>query len=71
MPFCSDPHGEFRGQNVLIERESVEESAAALGLTVEEAELVLAKGRELLHARRSQRPRPHLDDKVLQWLHSP
>lgn len=61
---CSDPHGEFTGLNCLIERESVEATAAAFGLSVEETESTLAKSRQLLHERRAQRPRPHLDDKV-------
>ncbi len=60
----SDPHGEFTGLNCLIERESVEATAAKFGLSVEETEGTLAKARQLLHERRSQRPRPHLDDKV-------
>ena len=61
---CSDPHGEFEGQNCLIERETVEATASALGLTPDEAEQTLAKAREMLHAKRSERPRPHVDDKV-------
>ena len=61
---CSDPHGEFEGQNCLIERETVEGTASALGLTPDEAEQTLAKAREMLHAKRSDRPRPHVDDKV-------
>ena len=60
----SDPHEEFRGQNVLIEREPIEATASAMGLAPEEAEASLAKARALLHARRAQRPRPHLDDKA-------
>lgn len=63
MP-CSDPHGEFQGQNCFIERESMEATASALGLSVDEAEQTLAKARELLHARRLERPRPHVDDKA-------
>ena len=61
---CSDPHGEFEGQNCLIERETVEATASALGLTPDEAEQTLAKAREVLHAKRADRPRPHVDDKV-------
>lgn len=61
---CSDPHGEFTGLNCLIERETAEATAAQFGLSVEETEGTLAKARQLLHERRSQRPRPHLDDKV-------
>ena len=61
---CSDPHGEFQGLNCFIERESVEGTATTLGLSLEEAEQTLAKARELLHARRLERPGPHVDDKV-------
>ncbi|CAL5218409.1 g85 [Coccomyxa viridis] len=61
----SDPHGEFQGLNCFIERESVEATASALGLSVDEAEQTLAKARELLHARRLERPRPHVDDKIV------
>ena len=60
----SDPHGEFAGKNVLIERQPLKDTAAYFGLTADEAETILARARELLHARRAQRPRPHLDDKV-------
>jgi hypothetical protein len=35
------------------------------GKSAEEVEAVLAESRKLLHERRAQRPRPHLDDKVL------
>ncbi len=62
---CSDPHEEFGGLNCLIERESVEATATKFGLSVEETEKTLAKARQLLHERRAQRPRPHLDDKVI------
>ena len=60
----SDPHGEFQGQNCLIERESVETTASALGLSTDEAEQTLAEAREMLHAKRLERPRPHVDDKA-------
>lgn len=66
MNLCSDPHEEFAGKNCLIERESIEETASAFGLSVEETEKTLARARELLHERRMQRPRPHLDDKARQ-----
>jgi uncharacterized protein YyaL (SSP411 family) len=51
-PDGSDPHGEFLGKNILIERESTEEAS-------------LADSRAKLLARRTKRPHPHLDDKVL------
>ncbi|HEY5791944.1 MAG TPA: hypothetical protein VIS74_01520, partial [Chthoniobacterales bacterium] len=49
-PESSDPHGEFRGKNILIERESGGDFSAA---------------REKLRLVRERRPRPHLDDKIL------
>jgi len=51
-PAASDPHGEFTGKNILIERESSGADA-------------LASSREKLLALRAKRPRPHLDDKIL------
>ena len=60
----SDPHGEFGGLNCLIERASVADAAAAAGVPEPEAEGMLAEAREVLHARRAKRPRPHLDDKA-------
>lgn len=51
-PAGSDPHGEFRGKNILIER-------AAGGAEK------LAESRAKLLAKRAERPRPHLDDKVI------
>ena len=60
-----DPHGELKNQNVLIIHGSVEETAAEFGLSEEECEEVLQKGRELLFEERKNRPRPHLDDKMV------
>ncbi|MFZ4680928.1 MAG: thioredoxin domain-containing protein [Terrimicrobiaceae bacterium] len=51
-PAGSDPHGEFTGKNILIEREASGADA-------------LAASREKLLALRAKRPRPHLDDKIL------
>ncbi|XP_002994074.2 spermatogenesis-associated protein 20 isoform X2 [Selaginella moellendorffii] len=61
----SDPHNEFLGKNVLIERQSLADTVAKFGKTVEETADLLGQCRELLHAHRSKRPRPHLDDKVI------
>lgn len=52
--WCSDPHGEFVGKNVLIDL-----SQASL-----EEEEALSEARRKLHIHRANRPRPHLDDKV-------
>jgi uncharacterized protein YyaL (SSP411 family) len=51
---AEDPHSEFVGRNILYEAESVEG-----------AEEELRESRARLLAVRSQRPRPHLDNKVL------
>lgn len=51
-PRESDPHGEFTGKNILIER-------------VETAVESLPDSRAKLFSRRAKRPRPHLDDKIL------
>ncbi len=54
-PDGSDPHGEFTGKNILIQRKEI--SAA-------DAES-LGRARQILLAIRSKRPRPHLDDKII------
>ncbi|MBN3306349.1 spermatogenesis-associated protein 20 isoform X2 [Amia ocellicauda] len=60
-----DPHGELKGQNVLIVRYSVELTAAKFGLSVDRAKEILREGRQRLAEVRRQRPRPHLDSKML------
>jgi uncharacterized protein len=60
-----DPHGEFRGGNILYQARSIEEAAAASALSVNDARAVLTEAAEKLLERRGQRPRPHLDDKIL------
>ncbi|GLJ46249.1 hypothetical protein SUGI_0974400 [Cryptomeria japonica] len=61
----SDPHNEFNGKNVLIEREGIPEMASKLGMDVDEYAQILGTCKEKLFLRRSSRPRPHLDDKVI------
>ena len=58
---CSDPHGEFKGKNVLI-------NLMPLSGDSQPKEALLADAREKLHAVRARRPRPHLDDKVRHYL---
>ncbi|HEV1284571.1 MAG TPA: thioredoxin domain-containing protein [Bryobacteraceae bacterium] len=62
---AEDPHGEFGGQNILYQARSVEETAAASGLSVDETRAVLRGAAARLLDRRARRPRPHLDDKIL------
>ncbi len=60
-----DPHGEFRGKNVLRQTQSLALTAHALKLELPRAEELLLAGLEKLRAVRLRRPRPHLDDKVI------
>ncbi len=56
-PPGSDPQGEFTGQNILFVHPPVEITAHTRPL--------LAEARRKLLAARNQRPRPHLDDKIV------
>jgi len=62
---ASDPHGELEGQNVLIQRLTVDEAATRFNRPPENMTHRLADDRSALLARRGLRPRPHLDDKIL------
>src|SRR5205085_4243891 len=64
-PEGSDPHDEFLGENILIERHTIAETAQHFKKTEEEIAKSLAQSREKLFAIRAKRPRPHLDDKVI------
>jgi len=64
-PEGSDPHDEFRGKNILIERHTIRETAEHFKKSEQEIRESLAKSREKLFAIRSKRPRPHLDDKII------
>jgi uncharacterized protein YyaL (SSP411 family) len=60
-----DPQGEFRGRNLLYVSEAVEHVAIRMETTVDAVMQALGRARQTLFAARAQRPRPHLDDKVL------
>lgn len=60
----SDPHGEFGGKNVPILLTPISELAQELSLPEDSLHAQLAGQRKILHAVRSTRPRPGLDDKV-------
>ena len=64
-PEGSDPHDEFRGKNILIERHTIAETARHFKKSEGEIEKVLTQSREKLFGIRAQRPRPHLDDKII------
>src|SRR5947207_3248120 len=61
-PEGSDPHDEFRGKNILIERHTIAETARQFTKSEGEIARVLTQSREKLFGIRAQRPRPHLDD---------
>jgi uncharacterized protein YyaL (SSP411 family) len=64
-PEGSDPHDEFRGKNILIERHTIAETAQRFKKTEEQIGKSLAQSREKLFGIRAKRPRPHLDDKII------
>jgi uncharacterized protein len=61
----NDPQGEFTEKNLLYTARSLDDVASITGRPVEAVMDALRRARPLLMARRSSRPRPHLDDKVL------
>lgn len=60
----SDPHNEFAGKNVLIERNEMSAMASKFSLSVEKYQEILGECRRKLFDARLKRPKPHLDDKV-------
>jgi len=64
-PEGSDPHDEFRGKNILIERHTIAETARRFKRSEGEIGELLTRSREKLLTIRAQRPRPHLDDKII------
>ncbi|TYJ09249.1 hypothetical protein E1A91_A11G128500v1 [Gossypium mustelinum] len=59
----SDPHKEFKGKNVLIERNDSSALASKLGMSIQEYLDILGECKKKLFDVRAKRPRPHLDDK--------
>ena len=64
-PEGSDPHDEFRGKNILIERHTIAQTAEHFKKSEKEIGESLAQSREKLFSIRAKRPRPHLDDKII------
>jgi uncharacterized protein YyaL (SSP411 family) len=65
VPPAADPHAEFTGKNILIELQTVAETAKHFKKEEAEVRELLAKSRGALLALRAKRPRPHLDDKII------
>jgi len=60
-----DPHGEFNGKNILYRAHLLKDAAAKFSKQENEIQDIIKEARFKLLALRAQRPRPHLDDKVL------
>ncbi len=62
---AQDPQGEFKKKNILYIDHSIEETAKEFKKRPEEIIQILTESKKKLKAVRDQRPKPHLDDKVL------
>ena len=63
-----DPLGEFGGKNILFREKSAADAARHLDMEETEAARLLAMAKKRLLEARGNRPRPHLDDKILvEW----
>src|SRR5437667_12526763 len=64
-PEGSDPHDEFRGKNILIERHTIAETAERLKKSEQEIRDSLAKSRQQLFVLRSTSPRPQFAGQLI------
>ncbi|CAH1100412.1 unnamed protein product [Psylliodes chrysocephalus] len=60
-----DPHGELTKKNVLVCFGSYESTANKFDITVEKTKEILEKAHAVLYAARQERPKPHVDTKIL------
>jgi len=60
-----DPLGEFTGRNILHRARSTDEAADHFKLDPRDVEKRLARSKDILFKKRSDRTRPHLDDKII------
>lgn len=61
----SDPQGELKGLNTLYRAVSFKKTGEFFKKTPEEIKAIIDEGLQKLFGARSQRPRPHLDDKII------
>ena len=61
----ADPQDEFGGKNILYVAHPLAETAQRFRMPEEELSRLLERSRLKLRAARDQRPRPHLDDKII------
>ena len=64
-PEGSDPQGEFRGKNILYERQTFAETAKHFERSELDVDESMRYRRPTLLELRAKRPRPHLDDKII------
>ncbi len=64
-PEGSDPQGEFRGKNILHERQSFAETAKHFRKSELDVDESMRYRKATLLELRAKRPRPHLDDKII------
>jgi len=62
---ANDPHGEFKGKNILYRAHSIEEAEGEFHRQTSEIQGILKVGTSKLLALRDRRPHPHKDEKVL------
>jgi uncharacterized protein len=62
---ANDPHRELAGQNILFLQNDLEMVAKLTGRSGSEVSRLASTARQKLKAVRDQRPRPHLDDKIV------
>ncbi len=65
VPAQLDPHADFAGKNILMQRQPLETTAKLCGLTLEEASERLTRAIARMREARETRSRPHLDDKIV------
>jgi uncharacterized protein YyaL (SSP411 family) len=65
VPEELDPHGEMKGKNILMQRQSLMATARLYNLTPEQANDRIIAALETLRTIRAKRPRPLLDDKII------
>ncbi len=65
VPAELDPHREFTGKNILAQKQSLSATARALGSEPETLNHRLQTALGRLRTARAERPRPHLDDKLI------
>jgi len=61
----ADPQEEFAGKNILYVAHPLAETAERFHMPEEELSRLLERSRQKLNSVREQRPRPHLDDKII------